>query len=289
MNPAVEAMLAKYQCQSRNDYENALKEIIQEIALLGLWRSKFFEHAAFYGGTSLRILYGLNRFSEDIDFSLLEPNKDFEISPYLRAIETELRGMDFNVEATRKEKSIETTIESAFIKAGTKELLLQIEMPKEIIARVARNDVLKIKLEIDTDPPGRFETEVKTLLQPMAFSVKSFKLSDLFAGKIHAILQRSMLSGRVKGRDFFDFVWYVGRGTPVHLEHLEERLRQTGGWKEERPLTINDARSLLAQKFLSVDFESAKKDIQPFIADQEAIALWSNQFFVDLSELLNGC
>jgi len=146
----------------------------------------------------LRILYGLDRFSEDIDFSLLAPKTDFELRPYLDAIATELSSMDFNVEIEQKTKTIDTA-KSAFIKAGTKEHLLKIDVPEEISERIGRNDRIKIKIEVDTDPPGGFETEAKTLLQPIAFSVNTFKQPDLFAGKIHAVLQRAwhMLKGNV--------------------------------------------------------------------------------------------
>ena len=282
MNSVVESMLEKYKCESRVDYENALKEIIQEVALLALWRAKFFQHAAFYGGTALRILYGLDRFSEDIDFSLLKPSTEFDITPYLVAIEAELNGLDFNVEVVKVEKSIDTPIESAFIKAGTKEHLLQIEVPEIIAERIARTDRLKIKLEVDTDPPSGFETEGKTLLQPIAFAVNTYKQPDLFAGKIHAILQRAWVGGRIKGRDYYDFVWYVGRGTSVHLSHLEQRLRQTGAWTSEGPMTQQGLCRLLEEKFSLLDFELAKKDVLPFIKDSAAVELWSPDFFLSL-------
>jgi len=289
MNPAIRAMLANYNCESRADYENALKEIVQEISLLGLWRAKFFQHAAFYGGTALRILYGLDRFSEDIDFSLLQPDSEFSLAPYLSAIKAELNAMDFNVEISERIKNVETSIESAFIKAGTKEHLLAIEVPKEISARIAKNDALKIRLEVDTDPPRGFETEARTLLQPIPFSVVAYKPEDLFAGKIHAVLQRAWRGGRIKGRDYHDFVWYVGRKTPVRLSHLELRLRQTGGWSGDKELTEASLRELLGEKFSTVDFESAKRDVVPFIKDAGSVALWSKEFFVSLLPRLLVC
>lgn len=282
MNQAVVSMLEKYNCEARQDYENALKEIVQEIALLGLWRAKFFEHAAFYGGTSLRILYGIDRFSEDIDFSLLEPQKNFALKPYLDAVGNELTAMDFNVEIAEKMKNVETTIDSAFIKAGTKEHLLKIDVPEEIAERIHRNEQIKIKLEVDTDPPGGFETEAKTLLQPIAFSVRSYKQPDLFAGKIHAVLARARQSGRVKGRDYYDFVWYIGRNIPVHISHLEQRLRQTGEWTSGKNMTRNDLLNLLKDKFSSFDVKRAKEDVLPFIKDPQAVEIWSNEFFQSL-------
>lgn len=289
MNPAIGSMLERYNCETRLDYENALKEIIQEVALLGLWRAKFFQHAAFYGGTALRILYGLDRFSEDIDFSLLTPNSDFQLGSYLDAIRAELSGMDLNVEISEKAKNIDIPIESAFIKAGTREHLLKIEVPEEISERIARNDRIKIKLEIDTDPPGGFETEAKILLQPIAFSVNTYKKPDLFAGKTHAVLQRAWQSGRIKGRDYYDFVWYVGRATPVHLKHLEQRLRQTDAWTSDQQMTQADLLSLLEKQFSQFDVEMAKKDVLPFIKDQSAVEIWSNEFFLSLLPRLKVC
>lgn len=282
MNTAVETMLEKYKCETRLDNENAVKEIIQEIALLGLWRAKFFQHAAFYGGSSLRILYGLNRFSEDLDFSLLSRKTDFELAPYLDAIATELGSMDFNVEIFAKKKATDTSIESSFIKAGTKEHLLKIEVPEEIANRTANTDRIKVKIEVDTDPPGDFETEAKILLQPIPFSVNTFKQPDLFAGKIHAVLQRPWSSGRVKGRDYYDFIWYLGRNTPVHLAHLEQRLRQSAAWSGLQTLSRQDLCDLLEEKFRNLDVELAKKDVLPFIKDPAAVELWTNDFFLAL-------
>jgi predicted nucleotidyltransferase component of viral defense system len=284
MTPAVHAMLARYDCRTEPDYVNALKEILQEIALMGLWRAKFFEHAAFYGGTSLRILYGLDRFSEDLDFSLLKPRRNFALAPYLTAVRTELAAAGFEVSVDAKEKRVETAIESAFIKAGTKEHLLKIQTPRELASRVQHNAVLKIKLEVDTDPPGGFLTETKTLLLPIPFSVNSYRLPDLFAGKVHAILERKY-SGRIKGRDYYDFIWYLARNTPVHLEHLTQRLRQSGawsakaGWRAGRPLTLDTLTHLLVKKFADVDFVAAKRDVRPFIKDPAALDLWSKDFF----------
>jgi len=281
VNPAIESMLARYKCVSTQDYENALKEIMQEVALLGLWRSKFFEHAAFYGGTSLRILYQLDRFSEDLDFSLLERQKNFSLSPYLKAIEAELNGMGFNVNVEGKNKNVQTPIESAFVKAGTKEHLLKISVPSSKLGLIQNNKVMSIKLEVDIDPPSGFETEAKTLLQPIPFAVKSYKETDLFAGKIHAILQRSW-KNRVKGRDYYDFVWFIGRSTPVHLNHLEQRLRQSGGWTAKKPMHAKDLHELLQKKFAELNIAAAQKDIQPFLKDPMATNVWSKQFFESL-------
>ncbi|HEX5033888.1 MAG TPA: nucleotidyl transferase AbiEii/AbiGii toxin family protein [bacterium] len=278
--PAVSAMLARYNCQTGQDYVNALKEIIQEIALLGLWRAKFFEHAAFYGGTALRILYGLDRFSEDLDFSLLKPQSDFKLSAYHKAVQEELESLGFNVHIEEKKKSIETAIESAFIKADTKEHLINTEVPESILGGFHRNTLMNIKLEVDTNPPGDFETEAKTLLLPIPFSVNTFQQPDLFAGKIHAILLRRW-GNRVKGRDYYDFVWYVARNIPVRLRHLESRLRQSG-WHSEQKLTRNDLMEMLREKFSDLDIDKARRDVEPFLKDQASTSLWTNDFFISL-------
>ncbi len=283
MTPAVRALLARYQCVTGEDYIHALKEIIQEIALLGLWRAKFFEHAAFYGGTALRILYGLDRFSEDLDFSLLKKKKDFKLTPYLKAIEGELEAIGFNVSIEERKKSIETAIDSAFIKVGTKEHLLKIEVPVAVSEQIPKNSLMNIKIEIDTDPPGSFKTEAKTLLLPIPFSVNTFQLPDLFAGKIHAVLMRQWKT-RVKGRDYYDFVWYIARKIPVRLKHLQERLRQSSGWGAKETLTKEKLLKLLKNKFSDLKVEAAKKDVEPFLKDKAAIALWSREFFISLLE-----
>jgi predicted nucleotidyltransferase component of viral defense system len=281
MNPAIESMLGRYNCVSLQDYENALKEIIQEIALLGLWRSKFFEHAAFYGGTALRILYGLDRFSEDLHFSLLKPQKDFSLSPYLKAIEAELTAMGFIVTVEEREKNITTAVESAFIKAETREHLIKITVPDAVSDKVEKNKLVNVRLEIDTDPPGGFNTEVKILLQPIPFSVNTYRMPDLFAGKCHAVLHRQW-KNRVKGRDYYDFVWYVGRGVPVHLSHLEKRLRQSGGWTDKRKMQESDLVTLLQKKFTEFDVKAAKKEVAPFLRDPASVDLWSQEFFGSL-------
>src|SRR5271157_4585321 len=207
MNEAIARMMARYDGRRREDYVRALREILQEIALLGLWRSKFFEKAAFYGGTALRILYGLDRFSEDLDFSLLEPKPDFDLSKYCVALQTEMRSFGFEVTIESKEKRRQSAVQSAFIKSNTLKQLVVIETAEELVRTVPRGQVLKIRLEVDTVPPPGFSTEVKYLLHPIPFPVKSYTLPDLFAGKRHALLCRRWKT-RVKGRDWYDFVWF---------------------------------------------------------------------------------
>jgi predicted nucleotidyltransferase component of viral defense system len=281
MNPALQSLIDRYQPRTLQNWENALKEIVQELALLGLWRAKFYEHTAFYGGTALRIFHGLPRFSEDMDFSLLAPDRDFDLSPCLEAIRAELASMGFSFEADPKIKRVETAIESAFIKGETRVNLLSIGAPDDLRERLPKPQRIKIKLEIDTDPPSGADYDVETLLVPIPFQVKLFTLPCLFAGKLHAVLCRNW-KARVKGRDFYDFVWYLGREVPCHLAHLQKRMEQTGHWDGAETLDLPVLKRRLVERFDEVDFEQAKLDVRPFIRDDAELALWNREFFVGL-------
>lgn len=281
MNEALRSLLQRYTPRSADEYENALKEIIQEIALLGLWRAKFFEKAAFYGGSALRILYGLDRFSEDLDFSLLAHSPRFEMPKYCGAIEDELRAFGFAAVVEGKAKSRQSAIESAFIKAGTIENMIRIDVPTEILNRLQRSARLKIKFEVDTAPPQHFQTEVKYVLQPIPFAVKTYSLASLFAGKMHALLFRQW-KNRVKGRDWYDLVWYVGRDVPVNRRHLCERMRQTGHLGASERLSDRALKAMIQKKIAMTDLEQAKTDVLPMLRDPEAIAVWSKDFFLNV-------
>ena len=277
MNPAIASMLERYDRRSADDHVNALREILQEIALCGLWRAKFFEHAAFYGGTALRVLYGLDRFSEDMDFSLLAPAEDFDLGPYCDAVEEELRAWGFPATVRVKRKTTRSAVESAFLKANTRELLLTIEAG-EVASAIHGRRELKIKLEVDTDPPPDFTTETKFLLQPIPFSVKAYDPPSLFAGKMHAVLCRGW-GTRVKGRDWYDLVWYVGRGTALDLEHLEARMRQSGHYSDDAALDESALRSLLGQRIEDLDIVAARSDVARFLVDPTTVRVWSPDFF----------
>ena len=282
MHDAVKRMLAKYEPKSVDDSVRALREIIQEVALLGLWRAKFFEHAAFYGGTALRILYGLDRFSEDLDFSLLEPSADFNLSRFTASLEKELSAFGFNVRVEMVDKAVESAVQSAFLKANTRNELLVIEAGKELAGQVSAGQVLKVKIEVDTDPPAGFTTQARYLLQPIPFAVRCYSLPDLFAGKMHALLFRKW-KNRVKGRDWYDFVWYAAHHPQLHLAHLEQRMRQTGHWSEEEPLSHAAFRDLLFDTIDRLDVNQARKDVAPFVKDQHVLELWSPDFFRDVA------
>lgn len=285
IHPALDALVARYQPQSSRDYENAVREIVQEIVLLGLWRTAFYEHAAFYGGSALRIFHGLQRFSEDLDFSLLQPVPAFSLKPYLRAVEDELTAWGFEFHPEVVEKARPSQIESAFLKGGTAINLLRVGAPPELASLLPRGQLIRIKLEIDTNPPPAATTETLTRLIPTPYQVRVYDLPSLFAGKLHAVLCRKWKK-RIKGRDFYDLVWYAGRKIPVNLTHLEARMRQSGDWPVEMPLTPSALRERLAKRFEDIPFDHARVDVEPFLKDPREVRLWSRDFFLGLIPLI---
>jgi predicted nucleotidyltransferase component of viral defense system len=274
-------MFDRYECQTVDDHVRALREIMQEIALLGLWRSRFFEKAAFYGGTALRILYGMDRFSEDLDFSLLKPMTDFDLSRYSGAVERELRSFGFDAIMTTREKKDKSPVQSAFLKANTLQHLLTIKTAEEIAWPIPRAQILKIKIEVDTDPPLGFVTENKFILQPIPFSVKTFALPDLFAGKMHAVLCRQWKS-RVKGRDWYDLVWYAANHPQLHLSHLGQRMIQSGHLRKDEQISPEKFFALAAETVNKLDVNQARAEVEPFVKNPDALEVWSREFFQDV-------
>ncbi len=280
-------MLEPYNCQTPMDYKNALKEIVQQIALLGLSRQGFFYKAAFYGGTALRIGHGLNRFSEDMDFTLLKPDPDFLLEKYLSGVEQEFLSYELNFSVQRINKKINTAIESAFIKGNTLAILISIDGIKLPAVGTHKNELIKIKMEIDTDPPqpsGKYETLF--LKNPIPFSYNILQLTSLFAGKLHAIITRVYSGGRVKGRDFYDFIWYINKSVSPDLQYLEAKLKQSGGLGEKEQLSFYKLKLLLTDKISTIDFAEAGKDVAPFIKDGYELNVWSAEFFNSLIQAL---
>ena len=270
--------LQEYRCNSKETYEAALKEIIQEIALLGLWRAKFFEKAAFYGGTALRILYGLDRFSEDLDFSLLTVDKSFSLDKYNNAILRELESLGFAVSVENKDKKHSTPIRSAFIKSNTKELFIRIGINENDRKQLHSNAVVKIKIEVDTEPPLKFSKETKLIPFLGPFSITTMTLPDLFAGKMHALLFRDF-SGWVKGRDWYDFTWFLSRQAPLSIIHLEERMKQLGHLDLKQSLSPERLKNMYMNRVESLDIISAQNDVKKFLKDPWKVEQWSKEYF----------
>lgn len=287
MNSVLKQMLNKYETNSLEDEKNALKEVIQEVILCGLSRAGFFKEVAFYGGTALRIFYGLDRFSEDLDFSLCSLNPDFDLTKYFPILEQEIKSVGLNFKLEEKEKTKESNIKSAFLKGNTKEHILTFYKNEEEENHINKDEVLKIKFEVDTCPPEFANYETKFGLLPSPYQVKLYDMPSLFAGKIHAVICRTSLN-RVKGRDLYDFVFYISLGTPINLKHLKARFIQSNFKIKNDELTIDELRNILIEKFNKINFEEAKKDVYPFIKDKSKIDIWSKEFFIEISKNLKA-
>lgn len=283
MHSAIDDMLKAYDCRTVDDYRHALNEIVQEIALLGLYRGGFFAKAAFYGGTALRIFYGLDRFSENLDFSLLKSDKTFDLSSFTQIVQDELGAYGLKMTVQEKIKKNDSPVKSAFIKGGTQIHIMKIASVQPPVTGIHPQEQLRIKLEVDTQPPPGATFEMKYQLRPVPYSVRLYTPSSLLAGKMHALLCRSWKT-RVKGRDFYDYVWFLSKSIPVNIMHLTERMKQTGHLPADAVLTEKDLKSRLRNRFASVDFNQAKKDVLPFIKNSEAVGLWSAEFFSAITD-----
>ena len=282
MDTIIEQMLKSYNPQTVYDQKNAVKEIMQEIVLCGLSRAGFFDKVAFYGGTALRIFYNLDRFSEDLDFSLMSENIEFDIKSYFPALEKEVRAFGLNVKFEEKEKTIDTNIRSAFLKGNTREHLLLFYSTESEFACIPKNEIIKIKFEVDVNPPSYASFERKYRLLPMPYEVNLYDEASLFAGKIHAVIGRSW-ENRVKGRDLYDYVFYLSRGIKVNRKHLRERLIQSGHINNQSECNIDDIKQMLYKRFSVIDFEQAKRDVEPFIRDTTMLNIWCTDFFAQIT------
>ncbi len=287
MNTVLEQMLAKYELNSDYDRVNALKEILQEITLCGLSRAGFFRKAAFYGGTALRMFYGLDRFSEDLDFSLKEKDEAFDLSRWFAAIENEAAAYGLNLSVEMKKKEKDTAIKSAFLKGNTREHLLLFYDDKGINGGISGNEAIKIKFEIDTRPPAGASFEKKYRLLPAPYEVNMYDEPSLFAGKLHAVICRNW-KNRVKGRDLYDYVFYMSKGAHVNLPHLRARLIDSGFITKNDACELEDVKKMLMNKFNTIDYKQAIEDVIPFIKDSSKIDLWSADFFQQITENLMG-
>ena len=283
MNTVIEEMLKSYQVDNIYDRKNAMKEIMQEIVLCGLSCAGFFKEAAFYGGTALRIFYGLDRFSEDLDFSLEQINLDFDLCSYFPVLEKEVKAFGLNVEIQEKEKTKDSNIRSAFLKGNTKEHLLLFYADERVVGSVAKNEVVKIKFEVDTNPPAFATYEHKYRLLPVPYEIRLYDMPSLFAGKIHAVICRGWQS-RIKGRDLYDYIFYLSKAVTVNQKHLRARLIDSGYISENQECTLEEIKTMLKNRFDSIDFLQARKDVEPFIRDTSILDIWSSEFFKQITE-----
>lgn len=285
MNNIIEQMLSKYEIKNTNDEINALKEIIQEIILSGLARGNFFDEAAFYGGTALRIFYKLDRFSEDLDFALIYPDKNFDLSKYFVYLEKELKAYGLNLEINTKQKNIESNITSAFVKGDTLEHILKFFPNEENHKYNHMLKNIKIKFEVDINPPSGATYEEKYKLLPSPHQIKIYDKESLFAGKIHAILCRNWKT-RTKGRDLYDYISLLANNTKVNLELVKNKLIESNYINANDKFSIDDLKNLLINKFKKIDYIEAKEDVIPFIKNTESLNIWSSEFFISITKEL---
>lgn len=271
MSGMFEQMLSRYDTTTGTSLRNATFEVMQQIALAGLQRGGFFEKAAFYGGTCLRVFHGLRRFSEDLDFSLLTPDEKFHIEDYFPAIIAEFKTLGREITITRKEKKNFSKVESAFLKDNTCVYNLAFQTEKSY----------KIKIEVDTMPPSGFATEQKLLLHPFSFMTRCITLPGLFAGKMHALVFRAW-GNRVKGRDWYDFEWYVRNGVKLDFNHLAERTRQFNGIE----LTGESFITKLKERLSTTEIEMVKNDVRPFVTNPRELDIWSTDYFLQLADMV---
>ena len=271
MNNIFEQMRSRYPIISDKDRQNAIYEVMQQITLAGLYRGGFFNKAAFYGGTCLRIFHKLDRFSEDMDFSLLTTDSSFKLENYFPSIIDEFKMLGREIVITKKDKRNFNKVESAFLKDDTEVYDVAFQTEKS----------LKIKIEVDTQPPLKFQTEQKLLLHPFSFMTRCFTLPDLYAGKMHALVFRTW-NNRVKGRDWYDFEWYVKNGINLDFIHLQERIREFNGIEVDKEEFLR----LLKERLASTDIKMVKQDVEPFIKNTENLEIWSNDYFLQLANMI---
>ena len=286
MNPAIEAMISTYgKLSGIHDEQNALKEIIQKICLRALQREGFFKKAAFHGGTALRIMYGLERFSEDLDFCLENPNPEFRWIDFKKVVETELKAYGFEAEFEAKKDNSESAVGSAFIKQSTLKGLLVIESK----SKASKEALLKVRLELDKSNPPGATYEEQFIRQPELFRVRTLDISSLYAGKMHAIIARQY-NNRVKGRDYFDLLFYIQKSAKVNLSYLSNKLKDSGHIASDVVLNEKTLREIYLEKIETVNFKQAVSDVSPFLkpAQIENLKDWDVAYFKALAPLIEG-
>ena len=289
MTGRLDYLLKNYDVSNPKARENAVREVIQEMTLYGLSQTDFFDRAAFMGGTDLRIFHGLNRFSEDLDFILREPDEGFSYAPYTEGLEDTLTtfGIDFKVEAV--EKKHQGSIREGLVKANTKELYLKFYSDEDRSDKIYPTQLSKIKMEVDIDPAEGAQFEKKFKTRPFGYMLTSCDMPTMFAGKIHAILCRPW-ANRFKGRDLYDYIFYLNNGVPYNLAFLNSKMRRTIP-DMEGDLSHADVMELLNRRFKEIDYKSAIDDVSNFIGSEEynSVRIWCSEMFEQITVSLKSC
>jgi len=268
--------LKEYAPRTQREELNALKEIFQEIALCALSRADFFNLAAFQGGSCLRIVHKIRRFSEDLDFILFEPDKKFVWEPFLKTLQQEFTLYDLKFEVVDRSRA-DKAVKAAFLKDTSFGKIFVFTHTRG----PADQQVIKIKLEVDTNPPAGSDVEKRFVDFPYAFSIVTQDLPSLFASKCHAILCRRY----AKGRDWFDFAWYVSKGITPNYIHLTHAINQEGPWKGQGELVTREwLGAALTEKIKTIDWASAKGDAENFlrVPERESLKVWGQEYFGSL-------
>lgn len=287
MDNIIEQMISQHESKKPSDKKNRIKEVVQELILCGLSRANFFQKTAFYGGTALRIFYGLDRFSEDLDFSLITPEPNFRQEDFLPMVEKELASYGFHFTAEVKAKTKDSAIQSAFVKGNTREHILLCYADERLARTIIGSEQIKIKIEVDTAPPPYAGFERQFRLLPIPYEVNLYDMPSLFAGKLHAVICRAW-KNRVKGRDLYDYVFYLGRKTPVNLKHLNARLVDSGFEGAREDMTLDEIKEILYRRFEMIDYLQAKRDVLPFIRNPASLDMWGKEFFQSITNELTA-
>ncbi|OGF67687.1 MAG: hypothetical protein A2Y62_11220 [Candidatus Fischerbacteria bacterium RBG_13_37_8] len=270
----IQERLNSYNCKSELEEEHAIREITQEVALAALSRTDFFKHAIFQGGTCLRIFYGLNRFSEDLDFILKKPNPGFKLQPHLQSLSEEFEAYGYKIDITDRSKT-DIAVRKAFIKDESIGKVLQFNH----IGKKGYFRKIRIKIEIDTIPPEGSKMEVKYLDFPFVSSVTIQDKPSLFAGKVHALLCREY----IKGRDWYDFLWYTSQRIKINYSYLASALNQQGTWKDQDiEVNLDWCMAELGKAIKSIAWKRMAEDVRRFVrvAEQPSLNLWSKELFL---------
>lgn len=278
---AISELIKSYNPNTIDEAKLALREIIQSIVLVGLSRSNFFSKASFYGGTALRIFYGLNRYSEDLDFTLNYKDDSFSLEPYIKTIEEVALSYGLELEVTNKIKKIDTPIESAFAKVNTYQTFISLKMNDKLTNILHKDEVLKVKFEIDCNPPLGFNTESRWLDMPEFAPVVVLDESSLFSGKIHALLFRKY-NNTVKGRDYYDFLFYVSKGIKPNMAYLKNKLIENNKISKDENFNMEMLKRMLKERFEEVDFNQVKKDASRFVLKAESLDYYCKELFIQM-------
>ncbi len=227
----------------------------------------------FQGGTSLRILHRLPRFSEDLDFILKTPDPGFDWQRYLDPMTAVLTEFGLRTQLLDKSR-MDNAVRTAVLKGDSISRQLNLAFVHGPADRR-----LKIKLEIDVDPPAGSGFAYSYLDFPLDHEVCHQDLASNFAFKVHSLLCRPYL----KGRDWFDFGWYVAQDVRPNFELLRSALMQHGPWRGQAlSVDVSWLKNSLQQKIAVINWSAAADDVRRFLdmAQLQSLRLWSAEFFM---------